>query len=183
MNIKYSKKEKILIIFYLIMICFLGLGISYSFYLLAQSAEKDSTKVYAGRLDINYIQGNVVSTESLQPIPEPDFYTTDTVYRNTFGVRTDGTLEQTVEIGFDVSKNEFTDDMLRYALYTEEGIKLATGYLNEGFVTMIDNVYFKAVETRNFVLMIWLEEKPYEQYEQGNRLYGKIVINSKQYGY
>jgi len=183
MNIKYSRKEKILIVFYLFMIFFLGLGITFSYFLLADSAEKDSTRVYAGTLDINYVQGNVVNTEKLQPISEPDFSTTSTVYRNTFIVETNGTLDQTVEIGFDISENQFTEDMLRYALYTGEGTKLSTGYLNQGYVSMIENVYFKAMESRTFVLVIWLEEKPFEQYEQGNRLLGKILVNSKQYGY
>ena len=106
MKIKYTKKEKILIIFYLFMILFLGFGITFSYFLLADAAEKDSTRVYAGRLDVNYIQGNVVATEKLQPIPEPDFYTTDTVYRNTFAVRTEGTLEQTV--GGAPTQNSYT---------------------------------------------------------------------------
>jgi len=184
MNIRYSRKEKILIIFYLFMIFFLGLGITFSYYLLADSANNDSTKVYAGRLDVSYIQGNQVTTEVLYPMSEPDFNTVTNVYRNRFSVSTDGTLEQNVQIGFDITNNQFSDDMIRYALYSSTGNKLSTGYLNEGFVVMIDNLYFRAIENREFVLIIWMEEKPFEQAEEmGNKLFGKIIINSKQYGY
>ena len=184
MNIKYSKKEKFLIIFYLVMIIFLGVGITFSFYLLASSAEDDSSRVYAGRLDVNYIQGNEVTADTLYPIASVDFNTVENVYRNRFSVGTDGTLEQNVEIGFNITKSEFSNDMVRYTLFSGAGVELSTGYLNEGFVTMQDNLYFKEIETRDFVLIIWLEEKPFEQSEeQGNRLFGKIVINSKQYGY
>lgn len=184
MNIKYSRREKLLIIFYLFMIFFLGLGITFSYFLLADSANKDSTKVYAGRLDVSYIQGNQVTTEVLYPMSEPNFDTYRDVYRNRFAVSTDGTLEQNVEIGFNITKNQFSNDMIRYALYTSDGTKISTGYLNEGYVVLIDNLYFKEIESREFVLIIWLEEKPFEQAgEMGNKLFGKIIINSKQYGY
>lgn len=183
MNIKFNKKEKFLICFYLFMIVILGFGISFSFFLLAESAEKDSTKVYAGRLDIKYKQGENVIAKTLYPIPEPDFYTTDSIYRTNFSVASDGTLEQNVQIGFNITENLFSEDMIRYALYSSNGTKLSTGYLNEGHVVMMDNIYFKPVEEREFVLIIWLEEKPFEQKEQDNRLTGHFIIKSKQYGY
>ena len=51
-------------------------------------------------------------------------------------------------------------------------------------VTLIDNLYFKEVESRDFVLILWLQETPEDQsIEQGNKLAGRIVIQSKQYGY
>lgn len=184
MNIKYSRKEKILIISYLVMIFFLGIGITFSYFLLADSADKDSTRVYAGTLDISYIQGNQVTTEKLQPISEPEFDTYEDIYRNRFTVSTNGTLEQVVQIGFNISENQFSRDMLRYAFYTGEGEKISTGYLNEGFEIFVDNVYFAENESREYVLIIWLEEKPFDQTEeQGCKLFGKIHVNSKQYGY
>ena len=119
----------------------------------------------------------------MYPIQEPDFYTTESIYRTNFSVATDGTLEQNVQIGFNITENYFSEDMIRYALYSGNGTKLSTGYLNQGFVVMMENLYFKEVEEREFVLIIWLEEKPFEQTEQGNKLVGHFVINSKQYGY
>lgn len=184
MNIKYTKKEKILIVSYLIIIIFLGLGVSFSYFLLANSADKDSTRIYAGRLDVSFIQGNKIETELLYPMPEPDFNTKDYIYKNRFTISTEGTLEQNVTINFDVSENQFSDNTIRYALYSSTGNKLSTGYLDKGLVTLIDNLYFKAIESREFVMIIWLEEKPYNQIEeQGCKLLGKIIVNSKQYGY
>jgi len=184
MNIKFSKKEKILIVFYLVMIFFLGLGITFSFFLLAASAEEDSTRLYAGRLDINYIQGNEVNVKPLQPIPEPGFNETENIYINKFFVKSDGTLEQNVQIGFDVFSNQFSKDMIRFKLYTGEGEELSTGYLNEGYEVLIDNMYFEPVEQREFALYLWLEEKPFDQsQEMENKLIGTIRVKAKQYGY
>lgn len=183
MNIKFTKKEKFLVIFYLFMIVVLGLGISFSYFLLADSAKKDSTQVYAGRLDIKYTQGDKIITDKLYPISEPDFYTNESIYKTKFSVTTEGTLEQTVQIGFNITINQFSKDMIRYALYSSTGNKLSTGYLNEGFVVLMDNLYFQPIENRDFVLLIWLEEKQFLQTEQGNKLSGNIIINSKQFGY
>lgn len=184
MNIKYTTKEKFLIVFYLFMIFFLGLGITFSYFLLADSAEKNTTKVYAGRLDVNYIQGNIIAADKLYPRDEPNFNSTKDVYRNRFTVSTDGTLEQNVEIGFDITKSEFSSDMIRYALYNSDGTMISTGYLNEGYVVMAKNLYFKPIESREFEMFIWLESKSFAQgEEQGKKLFGKILINSKQFGY
>lgn len=184
MNIKFSNKEKIILGVYLFVILILGTGITYSFFLLADRAKKDSTKVYAGKLDVNYIEGNQVVADVLYPIQEPDFNVVKDVYKNRFTVSSEGTLEQNVSINFQVSRNEFSENTIKYALYNSNGTKLATGYLNQGMVTLIDNLYFKEVESRDYVLIIWLQETPENQSsEQGNRLAGRIVIQSKQYGY
>ena len=120
----------------------------------------------------------------LYPIPEPGFYDTKNLYRNSFSVSSNGTLEQNVQISFDISLNQFSEDSIKYALYYANGRKISTGYLNQGEPVLVDNLYFKENETKDFVLMIWLEEKPYEQVgEQGCKLSGIIRIYSKQFGY
>ena len=184
MNIKFNKREKIILVVYLLVILIMGVGITYSFFLLADRAKEDSTKVYAGRLDVNYKVSDKVIADVLYPIPEPNFYVEKDVYKSSFTVSSEGTLEQNVSINFQVSRNEFSKDAIRYALYDSNGMKLATGYINQGMVTLIDNVYFKEIESRDYVLIIWLQETPDDQSgEQGNRLAGRIVIQSKQYGY
>ena len=184
MNIKFNKKEKIILVVYLFVILILGAGITYSFFLLADRAKEDSTKVYAGKLDVNYIEGSQVIADILYPIPEPNSNVEKDVYKNRFTVSSEGTLEQNISINFQVSRNEFSKDAIKYALYDGDGTKLATGYLNQGMVTLIDNLYFKEVESRDFVLILWLQETPEDQsIEQGNKLAGRIVIQSKQYGY
>ena len=120
----------------------------------------------------------------MYPIADPDFNETENIYKNRFYVKSDGTLEQNVQIGFDIYSNEFSKDMIRYKLYTGTGTELSTGYLNEGYQVMIDNLYFEPVEKREFVLFLWLEEKPYEQSEEmENKLKGTIRVKAKQYGY
>lgn len=184
MNIKFTKKEKIVLVIYLFIIFILGLGISFSFFILADSNEKNSTRVYAGTLNINYIQGDQITTSKLQPITEPDFYATSEVYRNRFSVKTEGTLEQTVTIEFEILENEFSSDMLRYAFYNGDGEKISTGYLNSGSVTLEENVYFDSNEIRDYVLIIWLEEQTSDQSaEQGCSMSGKMHVYSRQYGY
>lgn len=184
MNIKFKKKEKIILVVYLFIILIMGVGITYSFFLLADKAKKDSTKVYAGRLDVSYKKGSQVIANTLYPIQEPNFNVEKDVYKNRFTVSSEGTLEQNVSINFQVSKNEFSNNAIKYALYDSNGLKLSTGYINQGMVTLIDNLYFKEIESRDFVLIIWLQETPEDQsMEQGNKLAGRVVIQSKQYGY
>ena len=184
MNINITKKQKIIVIAYLVVIFIIGIGITYSFFMLANRAKKDSTRVYAGNLSINYVKGNDVIANTLYPIPEPSFDETKDVYKNSFVVSSEGTLEQNVSINFEVSKNTFSNNTIKFALYTRDGEKLSTGYINQGMVNLIDNLYYKENETRKYVLIIWLQETPEDQSgEQGNKLSGRIVIRSKQYGY
>ena len=181
-----NNKKKIfsMIIFLLIIFC-LGFGLTFAYLSLVSSAEKDSTKIYAGRIDVNYIQGNEVITNILYPISEPSFNTTSNVYRNKFGVSTEGTLEQTVAIDFKVNNNSFSNNTIKYAIYTSNGNKLATGYLNgSGTTTLADNIYFKENELKEFVLIIWLDENSLSQNtEEGKNLTGTIIINSRQIGF
>lgn len=184
MNIKINKKEKIIIIIYLCLIIVLGLGITYSFFTMASKAKEDSTKVYAGWLDISYDEGDEILTDELFPTNEPNFNATKNIYKKSFSVKTNGTLEQNVAINFEVSKNEFSNNSIKYALYTIDGTKLSTGYINNGLIQLKDNLYFTETEERKFILIIWLQEKSIDQTkEQGKKLSGRMVIQSKQYGF
>lgn len=184
MKININKKEKVIIIIYLLFILVLGLGITYSFFLLSARAKEDSSRVYAGTLDIDYKKGSQVVAGILYPIPEPDINATKDVYKTNFTVSSNGSLEQDVSINFQVAKNGFSNNAIKYALYDISGTKLSIGYINQGMVNLIDNLYFEPVEEREFVLIIWLQETPLDQSsEQGSALSGRIVIESKQYGY
>lgn len=184
MKININKKEKVIIIIYLLFILILGLGITYSFLLLSARSKEDSNKVYAGSLDIDYVKGSEVIATTLYPIDEPTIDVTKDVYKTNFIVSSKGTLEQNVAINFQVAKNTFSNNAIKYVLYDKKGTKLAIGYLNQGMVNLIDNLYFEPVEEREFILIIWLQETPLDQSaEQGSALSGRIVIESKQYGY
>lgn len=181
MKKKYTKKEVFLITIYIISIFFIGIGVTFSYFSMVKSAKKDSTKIYSGTLNINFIQGNDVSVDVLYPISEPSFNTTRNVYRNRFGVSTEGTLEQNVSIKFFVSDTMFSNNSIKYALYTSSGTKIETGYLNKGVTVLTDNLYFKPIETREFVLLLWLDENSKDQnLEQNKKMTGTITVESVQ---
>jgi len=181
---RYSKKEIFNIVLYLLIIFFIGTGLTFSYFALVAQADKDSTQIYAGTMDINFIEGQEVSTDILYPIKEPSFNTTNNVYRNRFAIRTNGTLEQMVSINFETSFNEFLKDSIRYAIYTGNGIKLATGYINEEKSILANNLYFSENETREFVLLIWLSNNNVNQnLDQGKEMNGTIVVESTQLKY
>lgn len=185
MKYKLNKKEKFMLVVYLLTIFFIGIGSTFSYFLLVDSAKKDSTKVYAGSLNVKYNQGSRIIADTLYPISDPDFYETEMVYRNEFSVSSVGTLEQNISINFDVSNNSFSNNAIKYVLYYKNGRKVSTGYLNgTGNIVIEDNMYFKENETKDFILLIWLEEKPYDQTnDMGQKLSGIIRVYSKQYGY
>lgn len=178
---KYSKREIFYIVIYLLIIFFIGTGLTFSYLNLVNSAEKDSTRIYAGRMDINFIQGQEVSTDILYPISEPSFNQIRNVYRNRFEISTIGTLEQMVSIKFETSLNEFSNNSIKYAIYSGSGNKLADGYINEPKSTLAENLYFTENETREFVLIIWLDNSNQNQNSnQGKILKGTIVVESTQ---
>lgn len=181
---KYSKRKIFSIVVYLLIIFFVGTGLTFSYFNLVNSADKDSTKIYAGRMDINFIQGAEVTTDILYPISEPSFNQIRNVYRNKFEISTVGTLEQMVSIIFETSQNEFSANSIKYAIYSSSGNKLKTGYINEGKSLLIDNIYFSENEKREFVLILWLDNNGSNQNDsQGKKLSGTIVVESTQLKY
>lgn len=184
MKKKYSRKEIFNIIIYLLVIFFIGIGVTFSYFALVAQADKDSTRIYAGKMDINFIQGQEVSTDILYPISEPSFNAIRNVYRNKFSINTTGTLEQLVSINFKTTVNEFASDSIKYAIYTSSGAKIATGYINQEKNILVDNLYFKENENREFVLLIWLDNNYKDQnLEQGKKLTGTIIVESTQMKY
>jgi len=184
MGRKYSKKEMFNIILYLLVIFFIGAGVTFSYFALVAEADKDSTRIYAGKMDISFIQGQDVSVDILYPISEPSFNAIRNVYRNRFSIKTTGTLEQMVSIRFKSTLNEFADDSIKYAMYTADGNKLATGYINQIDNLLVDNLYFRENEDREFVLLIWLDNNGKDQnLEQKKKLTGTIIVDSVQMKY
>lgn len=184
MKKRYSKREIFNIVIYLLVIFFIGIGVTFSYFALVAEAEKDSTRIYAGKMDINFIQGQDVSTDIFYPISKPSFNQERNVYRNRFAVSTNGTLEQLVSINFKTTINQFANDSIKYSIYTSTGTELATGYINQENNVLVDNLYFKENENREFVLILWLDDNKKDQnFEQGKKLVGTIVIESTQMKY
>lgn len=181
MKTKFSKEEIVNIIIYLLVIFFIGMGVTFSYFILVASAEEDSTRIYAGKMDVNFIQGQDVSTDVLYPITEPNFNTVRNVYRNRFSIRTTGTLEQMVSISFKTTVNEFVSDSIKYAIYSANGNRLSTGYINQIENLLLDNLYFRENEIREFVLLLWLDDNGRNQnLEMKKNLTGTIYVDSIQ---
>lgn len=178
-------------IFYLIMLILtmitMIVGITFTYFGLVASEEKDSTKVQTGYLSINYIDGKKMSTYSLMPIDEPNLNTTYSVYKKKFKVSSDGTLDQTLDIYMNVTKNEFTNNALRFALYDSENQRIGTGSIPSqkgSKVLMTKDKYLKSNTTEEFTVLIWLQENGQDQnHERGNKFIGGFDITANQIKY
>ena len=161
------------------------IGATLAYFSLVASQKKDDTVLYTGKLEINYIDGVHVKNPVLTPKENPSFYTTDGVYKNTFSVASSGTLDQTIEIELELSKNEFSPNVMKYAIFNEKGQTLKTGTLpKEGKVTLLNNIFLEATGKATYTLMIWINSTGENQNsELGKTISGKINIHSKQLRY
>ena len=85
----------------------------------------------------------------------------------------------------DVTKNEFAPSALGFVLYDSDNNKIAKGWIPKvGKVLMSSNIYLKSGETKNFTVLIWLQENNQNQdYEQGNTFVGGFDIDARQIKY
>lgn len=183
-----SSEEKKKIFYMIVLILTLItmiIGATLAYFSLIASQKKDGTKLYTGKLEINYIDGTYIKNPELIPIKEPTYTTTKGVYRNTFTVSSSGTLEQTITLEMEIKKNEFTKNSIKYVLYNDKGIKMNSGSIyTTGKIILSDNLYLKPVGTATYTLILWLDNTQYNQnYEMGKAITGKINIYSKQLKY
>lgn len=158
------------------------LSTTFAYYSLIASQKDEDTILYTGKLEINYIDGIYIKNPTLYPIAKPNFNTTKNVYRNTFKVKSSGTLEQTIKIILNITKNEFEKDSLKYILFNENGKEISTGtILNPSEILIADNLYLAHDETATYTLLIWLDNKEYNQINDiGKTVSGQIKIVSTQ---
>lgn len=156
-----------------------------AYYSFVQSQKPESTELYTGKLEIDYIDGVYIRNPELWPKKTVDFNTKENVYRNNFAVTSSGTLDQTITIDLNMAYNEFKEGALKYKLYSEKGKELATGIVpKEGKTTIISNLYLAYNGTAKYTLIIWLGEMKYNQNtEMGKAMSGRIDIHSKQLKY
>ena len=183
-----SSEEKKKIFYAIVLILTLIImivGATLAYFSLVASQKKDETVLYTGKLEINYIDGVHIKNPILIPKKNPSFYTTDGVYKNTFSVISTGTLEQTIEVELELSKNEFTPGIMRYAIFNEKGQTLKTGVLpKEGKTTLINNIYLEPTGKAKYTLMIWINSTDENQNsESGKTISGKINVHAKQLKY
>lgn len=161
------------------------IGATLAYFSLIASQKEDGTVLYTGKLEINYIDGIYIKDPILIPMNTPTYETYDNVYRNSFSVASSGTLDQTIAVELEVSTNEFREDAIKYALYNQNGDRISIGNVQkEGIVTLAKDMYLKSTGTAKYTLIIWLEQKNYDQgFEMGHIISGKINIHSKQLKY
>ena len=184
-----SKSKKDIFYFALLILTMLTMvvGITFTYFALIAQEKEDSTRVQAGSLSINYIDGREINTYALLPIQEPTLNTKYSVYRKEFAVSSDGTLDQTLDMYMTVTKNEFSNNALMFALYDSTNRKIATGHIPSetgSKVLMKSGVYLKNNTTENFKVLIWLQENGQNQdYEEGKIFMGGFDITATQMRY
>jgi len=161
------------------------IGATLAYFSLIASQEKEGTVLYTGTLQINYIDGTYIKNPELIPTKNVNYNTTKGVYRNNFAVTSSGTLDQTISVELEVSKNEFTKNGLKYAIYNSKGGLMNNGYVPQsGKINLTNNIYLKNNDSERYTLIVWLDNTNYNQnYEMGNIITGKINIYAKQIKY
>lgn len=180
-----NKKKIFLMIILSVTLISVITGAVFSYYSLMISQKEDATVLYTGTLQIDYIDGVYIKNPTLIPINSVSYNTYDKVYRNRFSISSSGTLDQTISITLDITKNEFQPGSLRYALYSSNGQLLANGRVeNTGSINLTNNIFLAHDDTATYTLIIWLSENGYNQNsEMGKNITGKITAYAKQIKY
>ncbi len=180
-----SKKSIFYMIVLILTLITMIIGATLAYFSLVASQKEEGTKLYTGKLEINYIDGVYIQHPELIPQEDPGFDTYDGVYRNTFAVSSAGTLEQAITLELEVTKNEFREHSLRYTLFNENEKKIATGYVPQtGKVSLADNLYLEPTGTAQYTLLIWWINTNYNQNaDMGKSIVGKINVHAKQIRY
>ena len=187
MEDKANAEKKKLFYFIVLLLTFITMivGAVFAYYSLIASQEEDSTVLYTGTLEINYIDGVYINNPSLYPINGVTYNTTADVYRNRFTIKSIGTLDMNMKVDLLIRRNDFEENALRYVIYNENGQELKNGYVaKSGTVNLTDNVYLASNESATYTLIIWLENKNYVQnFEFGSSISGKINVYGEQIKY
>ena len=176
-------------IFYLILLILtvvtMLIGITFTYLSLIAKDKNDSTRVQTGSISINYIDGEKIDTYALIPINEPTLNTKYSVYKKRFSVRSDGSLDQTLDIYINVTDNKFKNNALGFSLYDSDNRKIATVRIpSSGRVNLISNEYLKNNTTNYYTVLIWLQDDNTNQnYEMGNTFVGGFDIDAQQLKY
>lgn len=161
------------------------IGATLAFYKLIASQKEDSTVLYTGTLQIQYLDGVYIKDPELYPMKNVNYNTYKNVYRNNFAVVSTGTLEGVVSVDVNITKNEFYANALKYAIYNSEGVEMTNGFVPQsGRFNLTSNLYLKSHATTRYTLIIWLDNTNYNQnFEMGKTVSGKIEVYAKQLKY
>jgi len=181
-----EKKQLFYTIVLLLTLIIMIIGTTIAYFSLVSSQKEEGTKLYTGKLEINYIDGTYIKDPELWPMKKPSFDTYENVYRNTFQVTSSGTLDQTISVDLIVSRNDFEDAVIKYVIYSETGVELSSGDLPQetGKVNLTNNLYLAHDGTAKYTLIVYLNSTDYNQnFSMGSAITGKLVVTSKQLKY
>ncbi|MBR3161263.1 MAG: hypothetical protein IKF19_00855 [Bacilli bacterium] len=179
-----TKKKKdffyTVILLLTLLVVIVGVTIA-AFYFLKQQ-EEGGSNVYTGTLTIAYLSGEIIDVNLLTPSYDPNYDTTNNVYRNNFRVKNTGTLDSVVSVKVDVNKNEFSDDTIMYKLFNKDKEELSSGFISgTGEVEIAKNMILESEQIVDYTLVIWLKETGVNQNEEMRRsLTGKIRVDANQ---
>lgn len=177
-------------IFYIVVsvmtLVILIVGVTISIYNMVFSNKKDSTELYTGKLEINFKDGVYIDNPRLWPMSEPSYNDYSSyIYRNNFSVISKSTLDQTITVSLNINTNEFSKESLKYSLYNSKGVKIGLGYVPQsGNINIIANTFLGRNDTCDYTLLIWLDNKNYNQNEeQGKMITGTLKVDAVQLKY
>ena len=177
-----SKKDIFYVVVLILTFIVVFVGVAFALFTYLRSQEEGSSAVYTGTLSIEYLDGKIITFRNLIPTNEPSFNDNENIYRNNFKVTNTGSLDSIVEINLNLSVNEFSDDTLMYSLYDEVGEVISNDYINgDGIINITADIELESNETKDFVLMIWINENNENQNKEMKKgLTGLIEVNAGQ---
>lgn len=182
-----SKEKKNLFYLVVLLLTFVAMviGATMAYYQLIASQKKDSTVLYTGTLEISYIDGTHIKDPTLYPMSDVNYNTYKDVYRNTFSVKSNGTLDQSLSIDLEVTKNEFMYESLKYKVFNNAGKEIESGYVpTTGKLNLASNIFLEHGKTATYTIIIWWNDANYDQTEEfGKIIRGNIVAYAKQIKY
>lgn len=180
-----EKKKLFYLIVLILTFITMIIGATLAYFKLVASQKEEGTVLYTGTLQINYIDGTYIKNPKLMPLKTVTYNTYDDVYRNNFTVTSSGTLDQIISIDLDVSKNEFLENAIKYAIFNSKGDLINSGSVPKtGIVTMANNMYLASNNSASYTLIVWLDNTNYNQNdEMGKIITGKITVNAVQVKY
>lgn len=174
------------IVLLLFTLFFVSVSTTLSYLSLIKSQKEEGTKLYTGTLEINYLDGVYIKNPELSPRGAPNYNSYDNVYRNSFIVTSSGTLNQTISVDMEITKNDFPDGVIKYMIFNANGEKMAQGSIRHelGTINLVDNLFLASDGQAKYTLILWYSSTNYDQIgEMGFSLYGKIKVYSKQVRY
>lgn len=177
-----SKKDFFYIVVLILTFITVIVGVAFAIYAWVHRQEEGSSAVYTGTLTIEYLSGNVIDFHLLYPASKPNINTTTNVYRNDFRVTNTGNLDGIVTVTIDVINNEFSNNTLKYVLYSSDGTEITSSYINGTEDVVIDsNLLLEGYAVKDYVLFVWLDESnAIQNNEMQKSMSGTINIDTKQ---